>query len=53
MLGDCRRCGHSIAYHLPFAGCLKCSCDEFAAWLRIRAVRKLLPLFAVFGLGDR
>jgi len=26
--GDCR-CGHSVAYHLPLAGCLKCGCDEF------------------------
>lgn len=28
MFGDCR-CGHSFAYHMPFAGCMKCSCDEF------------------------
>ena len=28
VIGDCE-CGHSILYHLPVAGCLKCSCDEF------------------------
>lgn len=26
--GDCR-CGHSVAYHLPLVGCMKCDCDEF------------------------
>lgn len=26
--GDCR-CGHSVAYHLPLVGCMKCGCDEF------------------------
>ncbi len=30
MLGDCDNCGHSVAYHLPLAGCIKCSCDEFS-----------------------
>ncbi len=29
MFGDCEDCGHSFAYHLPLAGCIKCSCDEF------------------------
>ena len=29
MVGDCRRCGHSIVYHLPFIGCTKCDCEEF------------------------
>ena len=28
VFGDCR-CGHSVMYHLPLAGCMKCSCDEF------------------------
>ncbi len=28
MLGDCA-CGHSIIYHVPIAGCMKCDCDEF------------------------
>jgi len=28
VFGDCR-CGHSIIYHIPFTGCLKCDCDEF------------------------
>ena len=27
--GDCDECGHSILYHVPIFGCLKCSCDEF------------------------
>jgi hypothetical protein len=27
--GDCSRCRHSIAYHLPFVGCTKCDCDEY------------------------
>lgn len=27
--GDCGDCGHSIIYHAPFVGCIKCSCDEF------------------------
>lgn len=30
MLGDCDNCGHSIMYHLPLAGCVKCSCEEFS-----------------------
>lgn len=29
MFGDCD-CGHSILYHAPLAGCLKCGCDEFS-----------------------
>jgi len=29
VLGDCSYCGHSIAYHMPFMGCMKCSCSEF------------------------
>jgi hypothetical protein len=31
MIGDCGRrgCGHSVAYHLPFAGCIKCDCEEY------------------------
>lgn len=31
MIGDCDRrgCGHSLAYHLPFAGCTKCDCEEY------------------------
>lgn len=28
VIGDCD-CGHSIMYHVPLAGCLKCDCDEF------------------------
>lgn len=36
MFGDCDRCGHSVAYHAPLVGCLKCDCEEFvirlAAW---------------------
>ena len=31
MIGDCSSCGHSLAYHLPLAGCVKCDCDEFHA----------------------
>jgi hypothetical protein len=27
--GDCSRCHHSIAYHLPLVGCVKCDCDEY------------------------
>lgn len=33
MIGDCDRCGHSALYHVPLAGCMKCDCDEFVAWL--------------------
>lgn len=31
MVGDCGRrgCGHSIAYHFPFTGCIKCDCEEY------------------------
>lgn len=31
MFGDCsrRECGHSITYHVPIGGCLKCDCDEY------------------------
>lgn len=31
MIGDCSRpgCGHSIAYHVPIVGCMKCDCDEY------------------------
>ncbi len=28
-IGDCSYCGHSIVYHAPMVGCLKCSCDEY------------------------
>jgi len=38
MLGDCK-CGHSLIYHAPFVGCLKCDCDEFRRWLS-RALKK-------------
>jgi hypothetical protein len=29
--GDCSRsyCGHSIIYHVPISGCLKCRCEEY------------------------
>lgn len=27
--GDCDECGHSILYHVPIFGCMKCGCDEF------------------------
>jgi len=29
--GDCSRrgCHHSIAYHMPLIGCLKCDCEEY------------------------
>ncbi len=30
MIGDCDDCGHSIAYHMPIVGCVKCSCDEYS-----------------------
>lgn len=30
VIGDCDRCGHSVIYHLPLAGCMKCDCDEFS-----------------------
>jgi hypothetical protein len=33
MIGDCGYCGHSIAYHMPLMGCIKCECDEFTAWI--------------------
>lgn len=35
MIGDCDNCGHSIVYHVPLVGCVKCSygdpysCKEF------------------------
>lgn len=29
MTGDCDDCGHSIIYHFPLFGCIKCSCDEY------------------------
>lgn len=29
MFGDCKRCKHSLAYHAPLLGCLKCSCEEY------------------------
>lgn len=29
MTGDCDDCGHSIIYHVPLVGCMKCDCDEF------------------------
>jgi hypothetical protein len=32
MIGDCDQCGHSVVYHLPLAGCIKCDCDEFSAF---------------------
>lgn len=32
MIGDCKHCQHSVAYHLPFVGCIKCPCDEFGRW---------------------
>jgi len=27
-IGDCT-CGHSIMYHAPLMGCIKCDCDEY------------------------
>ena len=33
MIGDCDRCGHSVAYHAPLFGCMKCSCSEFTIWM--------------------
>lgn len=27
--GDCSYCGHSIIYHGPMVGCLKCHCSEY------------------------
>lgn len=41
MIGDCKECGHSIMYHVPFTGCIKCSCDEFSAYLR-RTIRRFV-----------
>lgn len=41
MVGDCGRCGHSIAYHMPFVGCVKCDCEEFV----VRLARKLMRMF--------
>lgn len=32
MIGDCERCSHSIAYHVPLFGCAKCNCGEFVAY---------------------
>jgi len=31
MIGDCSRsyCKHSIVYHAPVVGCLKCDCEEY------------------------
>ena len=43
MFGDCDYCGHSAAYHMPFAGCMKCSCDEFS----IHRVSALLLVVAL------
>lgn len=34
MIGDCDNCGHSVIYHFPLAGCVKCKCGEFRAWFR-------------------
>lgn len=31
-IGDCE-CGHSLIYHMPFVGCVKCDCDEFHRWV--------------------
>lgn len=31
MFGDCDNCGHSVMYHVPLAGCIKCDCEEFCA----------------------
>ena len=27
--GDCSRCRHSFAYHMPLMGCIKCNCEEY------------------------
>lgn len=27
--GDCHRCEHSIIYHIPILGCVKCDCEEY------------------------
>lgn len=32
MIGDCSDCGHSVLYHMPLVGCVKCDCDEFSRW---------------------
>lgn len=40
MIGDCDRCGHSVAYHMPLLGCIKCSCGEFVARV-FRALRRM------------
>ena len=29
MFGDCSWCSHSIIYHTPGLGCMKCNCEEF------------------------
>lgn len=43
MIGDCDSCGHSVAYHVPLVGCIKCDCDEFVVrvvgWMRRRLRR--------------
>jgi len=52
MIGDCENCGHSAMYHLPFAGCIKCSCDEFhVRSLAARVGLMLAILLVVTGCG--
>ncbi len=44
MFGDCSRCGHSVAYHMPFVGCVKCDCSEFHVGPHHASVAALLGL---------
>lgn len=41
MIGDCSRCHHSIAYHVPIVGCAKCDCGEYQARPAARRLRFL------------
>lgn len=45
MFGDCSYCGHSVAYHVPMVGCMKCNCDEFHVYPRHAALFALLLAF--------
>lgn len=48
MTGDCDNCGHSIAYHVPILGCMKCRCSEYKRGPRTaRRILLCLALAAV------
>jgi hypothetical protein len=41
MIGDCKRCGHSVVYHMPLLGCMKCNCEEFSVTIMRLVLRWL------------